>query len=786
MPEPRPRFGLMSIVRWLQISEEASVLERFKRLTKVGFAGIVLAIVFAGVGMKVTSNHRFCSTCHFMRPYVASWSTSKHNKVECIECHFPPSIKGELWRKFQASVQVVKYVTKQYGTKPWTQIEDASCLRSGCHVREQLPKKQVRPDVAFDHLPHLSGFRRVTRLRCTSCHSQIVQGNHMVATLSTCYLCHFKHTPEGSRLRNCTTCHTLPIRNTRGAQGYDHQMANERRVSCLSCHGDVIQGTGEVPRERCLDCHMEPARLARYNDVEFMHRNHVTDHKVECLRCHQEIKHGLQTVQASTGSTLNCTSCHPGQHSETQQLYGGVIPGETSTQADPMADARVACQGCHLEHKQMPGGSDVYKAGVSGCANCHGEQYGRLLTMNRNAINRLVAQVRPGLNQARRLANSTGSLEQRVQALALLDSAERKVREVERGGGVHNPSLSQRLLRSAAQEVNHAMQAVGASHRISIAPLPSSKSMPAACLKCHAAGFPLGSQAIYGVSFDHQRHLGAGLDCATCHVVTNPGGQGHGQVRLSRDDCLACHKRMMVNSPHPFNWRTRHGTASERSYNCSICHVKSECSSCHKLPMPHPSGWRGVHGKIATQRAGVCSNCHARRQCQQCHASHPPASHAQAGFRTTGHGKTTNKASCVACHGNNACTTCHGGIALPHTDDFKMGGHGKVVQANPLSCTKCHAVPKTCMGCHDGLPPGSHADKSWGKTHGSQPNKTLCALCHGKSGCATCHAKLTKSPHPDDFAMEHKAVASFQRNAKCFLCHKIDYCQQCHEKASLK
>ncbi len=32
--------------------------------------------------------------------------------------------------------------------------------------------------MTFDLAPHLTSFRRVTRLRGTSCHAQIVQGTH--------------------------------------------------------------------------------------------------------------------------------------------------------------------------------------------------------------------------------------------------------------------------------------------------------------------------------------------------------------------------------------------------------------------------------------------------------------------------------------------------------------------------------------------------------------------------------------------------------------------------------
>ena len=52
-------------------------------------------------------------------------------------------------------------------------------------------------------------------------------------------------------------------------------------MKCMDCHADVVRGAGEVPRERCFTCHNDATRLARYGETEFLHRTHVTDHKVE-------------------------------------------------------------------------------------------------------------------------------------------------------------------------------------------------------------------------------------------------------------------------------------------------------------------------------------------------------------------------------------------------------------------------------------------------------------------------------------------------------------------------
>ena len=106
------------------------------------------------------------------------------------------------------------------------------------------------------------------QLRCTSCHSQIVQGTHMAVTPSTCFLCHFKDEPFNEGLAACTHCHQIPTKeyDLGGGIKFTHELAYEKGVDCINCHVDVIRGKGEVPRERCPVCHNRESDLARIND----------------------------------------------------------------------------------------------------------------------------------------------------------------------------------------------------------------------------------------------------------------------------------------------------------------------------------------------------------------------------------------------------------------------------------------------------------------------------------------------------------------------------------------
>jgi nitrate/TMAO reductase-like tetraheme cytochrome c subunit len=292
---------------------------RRRRWWRWGARGTILAIAIAlatlgvaGAGLwHVSSSPMLCNSCHIMKPYVEAWRTSKHGKVACVQCHYPPGLRDTIWVKYQALTQVVKWATQTYSSKPFAEVEDGSCLRSGCHEQRLLQGKgkvAFKRGIIFDHTPHLTGERRGRQLRCTSCHSQIVVGTHIEVTTSTCFLCHFKGLKTArsfSPIGGCTGCHLPPKGDIKvGATTFNHDQVLSRGIACQSCHLNVVQGEGEAPRERCFTCHNQVEKLARYPDTPFIHDFHVARHNIECARCHTEIRHRLPPDETPTTAGL--------------------------------------------------------------------------------------------------------------------------------------------------------------------------------------------------------------------------------------------------------------------------------------------------------------------------------------------------------------------------------------------------------------------------------------------------------------------------------------------------
>ncbi|OGP34220.1 MAG: hypothetical protein A2X88_06620 [Deltaproteobacteria bacterium GWC2_65_14] len=434
----------------------------------LGFLGI-LGLIFS-VGMfEFSTSPYFCASCHIMKPYYQAWKTSSHNHVPCVDCHYPPEVREKMILKVQALTQVVKYVTRTYSSKPYAEIDDSSCLRGGCHETRLLQGQVTfKRGIKFDHKPHLGDMKRGKKLRCTSCHSQIVVGNHMEVTESTCFLCHFKGTKLG-RMENpiggCGNCHSAPEGDIQleGATFNHKEFVGTRHVACQNCHLEAIQGAGEAKKDRCLQCHNEPGRIAFYADTDFMHKTHVTDHKIECTRCHEEIKHAVKTSVEPL--QYDCTICHEKKHNIQKQLYMGIGARGVANRPSGMFIANVDCVGCHLVPKMaestVPFLGQTFKASETACLGCHGEDYKGVLGEWQDTVKKALDKTRPAVEKVRELARTADSSNKELRkAVQAARDAEYNYLLVLYGKGVHNVDYAVDVLEKAKADAETAAAAL--------------------------------------------------------------------------------------------------------------------------------------------------------------------------------------------------------------------------------------------------------------------------------------------------------------------------------------
>ncbi|MFW6163503.1 MAG: NapC/NirT family cytochrome c, partial [Planctomycetota bacterium] len=423
-------------------------------------------LVLSAYSVKITEHPKFCTSCHNMGKYYESWQHSSHADVACVQCHYEPGVEAELEGKMAGMIQLVKYVSHAYDTKPHAEISNASCMRGGCHADMDHNKQTVlfHGKVKFSHERHLSGHPRGKELNCVSCHGQVVEGQHISVAETACLTCHFYgRGAHPVAAGDCKTCHTVPQQPvTFLEQPFDHAefLKGKPDVRCEHCHSQVTQGDGHVSATRCRSCHLE--RMPESEDQERFHLVHVSEGHFDCLQCHDEIRHGQGLKPHEMMASGNCATCHGDQrHSIQERIYAGQAVEDVEPLPDVMFKAGVACDGCHIETKTERVGVAAYTRRVAGpqpCADCHGEpDYGLLLTEWQRETRQRLGGLTPRLASLERACQSAEGDNGKVDAArTVLAAARNRLECVERDGsyGAHNYAYTASLLDRAEAELD--------------------------------------------------------------------------------------------------------------------------------------------------------------------------------------------------------------------------------------------------------------------------------------------------------------------------------------------
>jgi hypothetical protein len=231
------------------------------------------------------------------------------------------------------------------------------------------------------------------------------------------------------------------------------------------------------------------------------------------------------------------------------------------------------------------------------------------------------------------------------------------------------------------------------------------------------------------IRFDHGAHQKEGMDCLTCHKEVAestfiPAGKismdaciaCHAVRAPEYNDCASCHREIRRDRPpksHHLGWKTEHGrVAREGSFDplpaeCSLCHLRSDCDTCHRAEKPknHNMLWRfHGHAAMASIDRDNCSICHTTDSCASCHKDALPRSH-RGGFGAP------NNHHCLGCHlpltrfGEEGCAVCHRGTPS-HASAPPRPANEPHMTNNPADCRECHMVlqhpdnGQSCLFCH--------------------------------------------------------------------------------------
>ncbi len=538
------------------------------------FLTFTIFIIFIIFSFQITSHPNFCGSCHYMRPYFESWKTSSHNGIPCVECHIPPGITSEFRKKYEALAMVVRYFTGTYSTNPWAEIEDAACLK--CHEKRLLYGKVYFKNILFDHQPHLTMLRRGKKLKCTSCHSQIVQGAHIKVTESTCFICHFKGTELGKKTAKCTMCHGMPRKKIEIASfTFDHSDVEKYSMDCLLCHAHSVEGSGSVPEERCFTCHNEPARISEYKNTEKIHEIHVTIHKVECLNCHQEIYHGKPREIEEVIKTP-CSTCHLEGHTPQKDLYMGIGGKGVEPTPSVMFLSGVRCEGCHIIGKE----GKIKKSGPFSCMNCHGASYYRIYNSWKENIEKRIKETEKIINEAK----------SKLKDSEYLENAEYNLKLVKEGGGLHNVLYSEKLLKKAVDFINEGLKEKGISPYKTETFIITEAIIE--CTRCHY-GVERKISTFDGKTFSHYIHILNKIECNNCHNENKEEKPHMITLLKEKKDCVPCHHKENIKK----DCITCHGKEINPYHKIHVKEMELKCNECHD--------------KNLLIKEDTCSQCHS-------------------------------------------------------------------------------------------------------------------------------------------------------------------------------
>jgi nitrate/TMAO reductase-like tetraheme cytochrome c subunit len=577
-----------------------------RRWLVLALIAIAILIWLAWAGARATDQPSFCASCHFMKPFYDNWASSSHAKVNCIDCHYEHGFTGYLAGKVRLFSEMIRYWIGAYNVQPHSRVSDRNCLR--CHKEQALEKVTVyRKKIPFSHTKHYGVSAREIELTCTTCHSQLVQGDHLAVDTTACTTCHFIGVARGHALGDCYSCHGPPKDQIliRGVV-FNHSEYLKSGVECLTCHVHVTRGTGDVPREKCFSCHVE--RFEEYGKTELLHRAHVTEQHLKCTDCHSKLEHGK--FELAQALSPDCASCHGGRHSVQEQVYIGTGGVGVEPMPDPMFLSGVICAGCHQERTPV-----ATRAQPQACVACHGPGYDRLMRQWQSFVSQKLAELREQLAQLKQQPN---------QAPKLYEEAQKNIQLIEedRSLGVHNIHYVSALLRRSAEDIASLMAQRDPRAAITEKPLHSGE--PFGCNRCHVGVELLPMAASQTAS--HKVHLKR-ADCNACHAVQP---SEHGQTLATARDCTQCHPpaaRMAQLEPqdclqcHEAQLPAR----SEKAHFPHETHIALwvRCEACHErvtqmghleflgqgVPKPGHNFCATCH---STDKADTCSTCHTK------------------------------------------------------------------------------------------------------------------------------------------------------------------------------
>lgn len=448
------------------------------RKTVLIILAVIVVIAVSGIigAEYYTSRPAFCGSCHIMKNYYESWKKDKHSEtnITCVDCHYPPGEKHALKSKFKGLGQLFTYLgTRPNVVRTSAKVSDSSCTTSQCHPYEKFMDKKIQytEKIPYVHNTHKDKTIEGQALHCDTCHQHVRTESHFEVPKAACYLCHFKEAKFNEGRAKCSSCHEIPDKALQkleeGAEPpkkvITHKTLEESKVACESCHYQLIQGSGDIKKEGCFNCHEYSAEMMKKaEDRKLMHEAHVASQEARCFDCHIPIEH--KEVGFMNMARTDCAACHPDHHVQQMMLIAGT-GGKGTTQDYPIRhfNVKVNCFACHTKNDKDHKGVPVLKADIKNCGACHTQEEEKLAMKWKEDIHDILAEAR-GIEQEalKALKASKGRLpgDRIRKAEDMIAEGKENIKIVIAGGGVHNKKYAVLLIDIAIEKFDGAIAAL--------------------------------------------------------------------------------------------------------------------------------------------------------------------------------------------------------------------------------------------------------------------------------------------------------------------------------------
>jgi cytochrome c-type protein NapC len=667
----------------------------------VGVAAFMMVAVMM-VALGVTSSYWFCAEgCHKVQDdSIIAYDASSHSKVSCMACHMPVNADPVtfLLHKMEALGELYLTVTNKYelplNPHSHVSMEMTSGQCTQCHSENRI----ITPGagIIIDHAVH-----EENEVQCTLCHNRVAHpedfelvGKDPVTgtthkhedfmEMTACFRCH--GLDEGAKAPGaCSACHPknfelkpeshleegfYPAKHAEmakeaiaeaeaAAEGHEGEEGSEEGTSSE-------EGTGTEESEDSTGSSslgfVEEAYASGGELSEWAAEIPAVGGVFYCGTCH------LDTF---------CANCHGMEMPHPEEFKNETHPEVASTKMDK-------CDLCH----------QVTTTGFAFCNDCHhGEKSGWEYDPKTPWQNQHAKAVS---------ANGTDSCLEACHDTKYCYDCHNQLKPVPASHKAND------WLRREAEEIGEHADAF--------------KAQPTACEVCHGEGMPNDNAFCRGchkADMPHEKEFkefhsktgkGNPAVCANCHTfkelcsdchhdgakdgtpwinvhggVVNSGGAGSCFEKCHQEKyCVACHTtgNVVPASHNAANWTKRAAldkpaahpeTYSKAQDSCAYCHGSETpdknkfCMGCHKLPMPHPSGYGaegkdngGAHAdgfKDKKLDRALCANCHTQAFCDGCHHGYTGATR-----WVNYHPATVEEdgaQGCFECHEEPYCSYCH-------------------------------------------------------------------------------------------------------------------------------